>query len=319
MKLRIAFRECLAGGLFFLAILPVQAVGPELPESPPEFKKLLSQFLERRGDEVCQPISKKAARLDQNYDVALQREIERATARGELNAVLELREERKRIEDGNPCDLSHKFRTDGARKLADVYQREIRKLVAFSRDLEAEFAEQLGGALDDLKSELTRQGRIEDALAVKGFREGSAFEAFVTGYRDVVAGVPFGAVPAEAAEPEESAVGVGIKINTPAEFKKWLQEQTFEFSGKIAGRTILHFYGNYLSYASGTGHALYFPFDVVTPRSIDIDSGRFRIEISKDLLSGTFESSSGNYELRVLTNEKCEDGETGNGVPGKNN
>lgn len=137
--------------------------------------------------------------------------------------------------------------------------------------------------LEQLKDSLARSGNLDGSLQVademEKVRSGEAF-------------------------PARAGLRMAYESFSKEEFARWLQEQNLEFTGKIAGKTSLKFDGKQVSYGSDTSlGTVSYPYEIDTFRSVDIDSGRFRIEFSKDLVTGTFESRDGVYELRVLESD----------------
>lgn len=86
------------------------------------------------------------------------------------------------------------------------------------------------------------------------------------------------------------------------EFGVWIQNQRFEFSGAIAGRTLLKFDAKQVTYGEGATAPIY-EYRLAGTRSIDINGGvakrGFTINFAKDLHSGTFISLRGEYPLTI--------------------
>lgn len=91
------------------------------------------------------------------------------------------------------------------------------------------------------------------------------------------------------------------------EFHAWLQENTFQFSGAAAGDTKLTFTGDTMHYDSATALApTTFTYKLTSSRSLVTNESGFSIQFAKDLSSGVFTSSRGDYELRLVTPPETE-------------
>jgi len=190
--------------LLFVTAFPLPAEA-EVPESPPELKQLLTDFRERRDQSLRNPIEARLARLHGQYAAALERGIGRATEQGNLDAVLELRNELQRLEDGEPCNLDRTFETASGRKLGKTYHAEIEEILVTDAKRRERFAARLDQALENLQADFTRREQVEQALEVKNYREGGAVTDFVTAYQEHFPSLPFDALAA-AQEVESESV-----------------------------------------------------------------------------------------------------------------
>lgn len=102
--------------------------------------------------------------------------------------------------------------------------------------------------------------------------------------------------------PVEAGAKDYLSTLSKEEFGIWIQNQLFEFSGAIAGKTLLKFDANRVTYGEG-GNAPVYEYRLAGTRSIEInggvDEGGFTINFSKDLHSGTFTSRRAEYPLII--------------------
>lgn len=86
---------------------------------------------------------------------------------------------------------------------------------------------------------------------------------------------------------------------TKQEFGEWLEKQTFEFVGTIAGITKLKFTNGKVEYGVG----VIYDYKVTQTRTVEIIKGGnahgFVLEFSNDLQSATLQSASGKYPVRI--------------------
>lgn len=102
--------------------------------------------------------------------------------------------------------------------------------------------------------------------------------------------------------PVEAGAKDYLSTLSKEEFGTWIQNQLFEFSGAIAGRTLLKFDARQVTYGEGATAPIY-EYRLAGTRSIDINGGvanrGFTINFAKDLHSGVFISLRGEYPLTI--------------------
>lgn len=102
--------------------------------------------------------------------------------------------------------------------------------------------------------------------------------------------------------PVEAGAKDYLSTLSKEEFGVWIQDQWFEFSGAIAGRTLLKFDAGRVTYGEGATPPVY-EYRLAGSRSIEINGGvgkgGFTINFAKDLHSGTFTSLRGDYPVVI--------------------
>jgi hypothetical protein len=163
----------------------------DLPASPKELNELAAKFLETRKREIDEPFAARRAQVDKSYLNALGQALQKASAEGDLETVLELRKETERVQKGEPFPGVAEYRRFKARELVETYGEYLAKSEAEKASLVSGMAAEFDKGLRTLLSDLTKQGRVDDAVAVKTFREGPEMKKLVPG----------GTTPAVAAAP----------------------------------------------------------------------------------------------------------------------
>ncbi len=102
--------------------------------------------------------------------------------------------------------------------------------------------------------------------------------------------------------PVEAGARNYLSTLSKEEFGVWIQQQLFEFSGAVAGRTLLKFGADRVTYGSGANAPLY-EYRLAGTRKIEINGGvgegGFTMDFSKDLHSGKFTSLRAEYPLVI--------------------
>ncbi len=107
--------------------------------------------------------------------------------------------------------------------------------------------------------------------------------------------------------PIEAGVRHSFQGFSNNEFHPWLQENAFPFSGAASGDTKLTFTGDTMHNDSATTLApVDYTYKLTSSRSLAMGESAFRIQFVKDLSSGVFTSSRGDYELRLATPPETE-------------
>ncbi len=171
--------------LTVLFLLPFFAVGQENEEPkkpmPRELTELLGRFETRRKVEVQAPTANQTKTLHAKYLKALAEAEAKAIDGGDLDTVTDVRAEKARIHAGLPVDPTTPLKSAEGIRLQRAYSVQAAKIDANRKSLEAELGVDLSEALTELQTNLVRQGRIEDAVDVRDFRQGTAYTAFLGG------------------------------------------------------------------------------------------------------------------------------------------
>jgi hypothetical protein len=227
--MRIPFIRLFAFLLSAFCWAPASGQAPPEAAATNEDKRLAvfeAEFAAGYLREVRAPFEAKIKELDAKYDTALARALEASNRAGRLDESLALRGERQRVGDGTGVPA-----TDGPadpdllRQLRTTYRAERHKLEA-ERDLAAApLLAAHDAKLEAYQKELTTQGKLDEALLVKGAREKAA-ERLREGFGEKAGdSTPTGASPA----PPSMIVNRG---GESLSFREWLATVFFEqFSG----------------------------------------------------------------------------------------
>ncbi|NLT70049.1 MAG: hypothetical protein GXX91_05065, partial [Verrucomicrobiaceae bacterium] len=99
--------------------------------------------------------------------------------------------------------------------------------------------------------------------------------------------------------PVEAAARMHFSDFDKNDFAEWLTEITVRFTGVFSGDTFLTFDGKEVTYTSKTKPVQY-EYSVAGPRTVEFRNGGWRLDFSKDLHSGTFQTKDNSYEIQVL-------------------
>lgn len=171
----MVFLACLLAGV------GVASRAQEVPATPKELHELTTKFLETRKREVDEPFAVRQAQVDKNYLNALSQASQKAAAEGDLETVLELRKETERIGKGGGFPGVTAYQRPKARELVKTYGDYLAQTESERANKVNALAAQLDTGLRALLADLTKQGRVEDAIAVKTFREGTGLKSLISG------------------------------------------------------------------------------------------------------------------------------------------
>ncbi|MEM6278205.1 MAG: hypothetical protein AAF733_01915, partial [Verrucomicrobiota bacterium] len=150
--------------------------------APAELETLKQQFAEARSETVDQPISKKLLTLSQNYMNALDRAIQSAQSRGDIDSIVELEEEKVRVNSG--ASLEEPYSGEELKTLVSTFEKHRRAMLEEEVRKRHEMALKLNDSLAEMEVQMTRGNRIDDALAVREFRESDEFFDLIVGEGD---------------------------------------------------------------------------------------------------------------------------------------
>jgi hypothetical protein len=151
------------------------------PTAPKELADLTTKFLEAKTREIDTPFATRRAQVDKNYVNALTQAAETATADGDLETVLEVRKEITRVKQGGIFEGVTAYRQFKTRELVETYGKFLAQSESERSKLVNALTEQLDRGLNQLVVDLTKQGRVEDAVRVKTFREGPEMKQLALG------------------------------------------------------------------------------------------------------------------------------------------
>jgi formylglycine-generating enzyme required for sulfatase activity len=161
-------------------------VGSDLPatiatEMPREVKALEAQFQLLQSERVTAPFNAEIAKLNSGYAGGIEKAIAAQQAAGNLDAVLALKAEKDLLAGNQPVPARDDDQVSPlVKELRSIYRAEYAKhLAAQAANLKA-IAEPMENRLAQLEVELTKEGRVQDAVMVRKYREafsGSTGEA----------------------------------------------------------------------------------------------------------------------------------------------
>lgn len=140
---------------------------------------MAERFVEARKKDVDEPIAKRRDELRKSYTSALDNGIAKAASEGDLDTVLELKQEKNRIAEGE--ELAKEYESKTALKLLETYKKYVQQVDEEEANMRITMARQLVEALEKLQANLTKQQRFEDAIAVKIYHESREAVNLVTG------------------------------------------------------------------------------------------------------------------------------------------
>ncbi|MBX7207422.1 MAG: protein kinase [Verrucomicrobiaceae bacterium] len=132
--------------------------------------------LQKRMDALTQervtgPFEAGIKQLDASYSAALDREIAPHQKAGDLDAVLAMQNEKKRVAAGEPLLGDDTTDPPALKPLRNTYRTAVANLDATRADSQKTLTEQYDAALKKLETDLTKQNRIQDAATVRAVRE----------------------------------------------------------------------------------------------------------------------------------------------------
>jgi len=144
------------------------------------------------------------AALDTKYLGALERSIQSATQAGKLEEALGFQDEIQRINDKAPLPDKDDGVAPALAKLRATYREQFAKLLATRNAAVAPIVEKFAAALAAHQEELTKAGNLQEAVAVKTYREGDLTQR-LTGQALAVSLTAATAVPEK---PSENSLGM---------------------------------------------------------------------------------------------------------------
>lgn len=156
----------------FLHLLCMAAlIGSAHAANPPELESAGRRFQSLLDERVERPFKVAYDRLSSSYLAALDREIAKKKQANDLDALVALTDEKKRVEEGR--DLAGDASSDPAplKELRKTWREAVSK-PRIKRDEEKDkLLRQYQASLSNLEAEATRSGRVEDALSIRAARE----------------------------------------------------------------------------------------------------------------------------------------------------
>jgi serine/threonine protein kinase len=151
---------------------PAQAskAEPTLPAEGVEIRQRMDKLSVER---VREPYEASLKKLNSGYLSALQREEEKARKAGKLDEVLKFQQEMGRFKSNDLLTLAGEDddgTPDALKQLRGTWRSAHAAMVKARDETEQALFGQYVSALQNLESELTRQNRVKDALAVREFR-----------------------------------------------------------------------------------------------------------------------------------------------------
>ena len=149
-----------------------QAKAVEAASTIPELKALQEQFAKLAAERVTAPFEADVAKLNAGYLGGIDRKIAEETAAGHLDGVIALETEKKLLADKQPIPANDAETTTATLKtLRGIYRAAHAKIEAARVAGLKQLTDPLTLRLKTLESELTKQKRIPDAVAVRDYRE----------------------------------------------------------------------------------------------------------------------------------------------------
>jgi serine/threonine protein kinase len=152
--------------------VPAQAAraAPPLPAEGVEIRQRMEKL---SGERVREPYESSLKSLNSGYMSALQREEQKIRQSGKLDEVLKFQQEMKRFKSNELQILADEDEVgtpDALKSLRGTWRSTHANLLKTREEAEQALFGQYVGALQNLESDLTRQNRVDDALAVREFR-----------------------------------------------------------------------------------------------------------------------------------------------------
>lgn len=147
--------------------------------NPPELESAELKFQSLLEERIEDPFKAACSRLAISYLAALDREIAKRKQANDLDALVVLTDEKKRVQEGR--DLAGDSSTDPVplKELRKTWREAVSKPMAKrDQDMEA-LLKQYQANLSNLETKATQSGRVEDALSIRAARE--SIEARISG------------------------------------------------------------------------------------------------------------------------------------------
>lgn len=154
--------------LVLLVIATAQTGISQVPES---LKKIEDQYLAAFQIHVEEAHQSQFAELNARYVAALEKAFQTASKGDRLEEALALKEEMKRIQEKEPLPQEVEGVLPVLLRLRSTYRGQFAKLEADREKAAAPIVKKFGEALAAHQSALTKAGAVEEAAAVKAYRE----------------------------------------------------------------------------------------------------------------------------------------------------
>jgi serine/threonine protein kinase len=152
---------------------PPAAPAPPAVTLPPELTTLQQQYDKLLAERVTGIYDADVAKLNTGYLAGLDRAAATAQSAGELDTVLAIQEEKKLIAAKQPVPATDDAKTPEALKnLRTIFRTSLAKLDEQRTTNHAALVTPYATRLKQIEADLTKAGRITDAVAVKKYREG---------------------------------------------------------------------------------------------------------------------------------------------------
>ncbi len=138
----------------------------------PEVAELQAKYDEKVKLDVLRPHELAVADLNTKFAAALERSQEAAQKSGKLEEAIAIKTEKEAVQAGNYTPAADDAKTSSALKaLRTTYRASLSKL-ELQRDKKLQpLVDAMGKSLDILAETLTKQGKLEDAMAAKKMRD----------------------------------------------------------------------------------------------------------------------------------------------------
>ncbi len=213
---------------------PIPATPPSAaPQTPlpPELTALQQQYDKLLVERVTGLYDADVAKLNAGYLAGLDRAAATAQSAGELDTVLALTAEKKRLEAKQPVSATDDAGTPAALKnLRTIYRTSLAKLDEQRTANHTALLTPYATRLQQIEADLTKAGRIADAVAVKTYREGLGTNPAPTAPVTPAASTPMKETPA--ATPAANGKQPKTDPRTAAEWVLGLGEKVILFDGK---------------------------------------------------------------------------------------
>lgn len=155
--------------LFALLLMVIVPKGNgQIPDS---LKKIEDQYVAAFQLHVEEGHQSKIAELDTRYAAALEKALQAASKGDRLEEALALKDEMKRVQAKEPLPEKDEGAQPAVVRFRNTYREQLAKLVADRERVAAPIVKKFEEALAAHQSALTKEGKIEDAAAVKAYRE----------------------------------------------------------------------------------------------------------------------------------------------------
>lgn len=268
-RLRIVIALCLVGFLTSKISAPLRAQSTTSAANEPQALVSARENYERQ-------FVKEVGVLQDKYRDALEQYLRKFTTAGKIDSALEAKNEIRRVKYWRTIPVkggSRPMKVDS--ELNSLLQNYENAVLQTIEPISARYQAEL----ERLKTGMQNSGDLEGTVKVEE---------------------ELNRVKSRAEFPIQAGLRTYLSGLSREAFQTWLQDSVLEFSGASAGKTKLTFTENTMTYDSATARApVTYTYKLTSNRSLAIEESSFKIDLAKDLLSGTFSSSQGTYELRI--------------------